>query len=197
MSGAEAAPGAWPALADRLSVSAAEPTRMAAMIAWRFIWVSPSIGSPRGKRPMRERTIRSLRVRRERRPRRRTPDERQPHGRDLLVLIDDDLLRDAAQLLALPVAQLGFRHVDRALVVRDHHGCKVAVNIARRADIHSGHHGAHGRPIFRHEQIFGGLGRQSSNGGKYDPCCRQSKAPTPASGGKHTNPPAKTYLSFR
>jgi hypothetical protein len=38
----------------------------------------------------------------------------------------DNALRDAAHLLALAVARDGFRHVDCALVVRNHHGEEVA-----------------------------------------------------------------------
>ena len=67
------------------------------------------------------------------RRRRQRLAERQAHGRDLLLLLDDDLLRDAPELLVLAVAQLGQRHVDGALVVRDHHRDEVARRRRRSA----------------------------------------------------------------
>ena len=114
--------------------------------------------------------------------------ERQAHRDDLLLLIDDDLLRDAPQLLVVAIAQLGQRHVDRALMVRDHHGGEVGVDVAGRLDLHAGHHLGHGavvlgqerrlrgrrraerrradfRDVFGQGRLLGGVRRQSSCGG--------------------------------
>jgi transposase InsO family protein len=75
-----------------------------------------------------------------------------------------------------------------AAVVRDHHDGEVAVDVAGRANSHAGHHGAHGRLVFRRERIF--AGRQSSHGGKRARRGgRQSKAPTPASEERHAELP--------
>ena len=48
-----------------------------------------------------------------------------PHGGDLLALLHDDLLGNTTEHRVVAVAQLGDRHVDRGLMVRDHHGGKV------------------------------------------------------------------------
>src|SRR3954451_21314204 len=62
--------------------------------------------------------------------------ESQFHDFDLLLLRDYNLLGEASQALVLAVAKLGERHVDRALVVRDHHASEVAVRIARIRYVH-------------------------------------------------------------
>jgi hypothetical protein len=56
--------------------------------------------------------------------------ERKPHRRNLLLLIDDDLLCDATKSLIVAVTQLGERHVDGTLVVRLHHRDEVGVDVA-------------------------------------------------------------------
>ena len=57
------------------------------------------------------------------------------HDRDLRALRDDDFLREPAQHRVLAVEQLGLSHVDRALVMGNHHRGEVVVGIAvhRRA----------------------------------------------------------------
>lgn len=80
--------------------------------------------------------------------------ERQAHGDDLLLLFDDDFLRDAPQLLVLAVAQFRHRHVDRALVVRDHHGGEVGVDVAGWLRRHPGHHPVHRGAVLRQERRF-------------------------------------------
>src|SRR6266851_585664 len=65
-------------------------------------------------------------LRRRRGPTRKRVAERAVHHGDLLLLIDDDLLRKTLEPLVLPVAELGDRHVDGTLVVRDHHAREVA-----------------------------------------------------------------------
>src|SRR6266481_9482204 len=102
MSGAVAAPGAWPAN-DGPAISATakgiENERAMSVLLWRV-----------GRDLRRRRAAGGQGL-----------AERQAHERDLLLLIDDDLLRQPLQTLVLPVAQLGDRHVDGALVVGDHH----------------------------------------------------------------------------
>ena len=79
---------------------------------------------------------------------------RQPHRGDLLLLGDDDLLREAPELLVAAVAQLRLRHVDRALVVRHHHRDEVGVDVARRLDVHAVHHLCHGGLVLGQERRF-------------------------------------------
>jgi hypothetical protein len=78
--------------------------------------------------------------------------DRELHGRDLLHLVDDDFLGDAPQLLILPVAQLGDRHVDRPLMMRHHHCCEIAIDIAARLDRHIVHHPGHRIIVFLQER---------------------------------------------
>ena len=54
----------------------------------------------------------------------------QPHRNNLLLLFDDDLLRDTSQLFVVTVAQFGLGHVDCALVVRNHHCNEVLIDVA-------------------------------------------------------------------
>src|SRR3954453_13233643 len=84
--------------------------------------------------------------------------ESQFHDFDLLLLRDNDLLGEASQALVLAVAKLGERHVDRALVVRDHHPREVAVRIARVGYVHRRVH-PRGRLVHHlPEPIRGGRG---------------------------------------
>src|SRR5262245_14016186 len=62
--------------------------------------------------------------------------ECEPHDRDLLLLLDDDLLGEPLESRVLAVAQLSERHVDGTLVVRDHHAREVPIDVAREADVH-------------------------------------------------------------
>jgi hypothetical protein len=59
--------------------------------------------------------------------------ERQPRRRDLLLLGRDDFLRDPPQLLIMPVAQLGLRHVNRTLLMGNHHVDGITIDIGRSA----------------------------------------------------------------
>ena len=100
---------------------------------------------------------------RRRRGRRQRLAERQPHRGDLLLLVDDDLLRDAPQLLVVTVAQLGLRHVDRALMMRHHHRDEVLVDVAGRLDAHADHHLRHRAVVLGQERrLFGGGGAEGS-----------------------------------
>jgi len=73
--------------------------------------------------------------------------ERQPHRSDFLLLRHDDFLGKASELLVAAVAQLGLRHIDRALVMRHHHRDEVRVHVARWLDAHGRHHRVHCRAI--------------------------------------------------
>ena len=54
-------------------------------------------------------------------------------------------------LLIVPVAQLGLRHLHRALVVRDHHRGEILIHVAGGLDFHAGHHPRHRADIFGKE----------------------------------------------
>jgi len=69
--------------------------------------------------------------------------QRETHHRDLLLLGDDDLLREPAQLLVAPGFEFCLRHRDGAHVMRNHHGGKVGVHVARRRHVHGRHHLPH------------------------------------------------------
>jgi hypothetical protein len=56
-----------------------------------------------------------------RRGRRKRLAERETHRGDLLLLRDDDFLRDALQLFVSAIAQQRLRHLDRSPVVGFHH----------------------------------------------------------------------------
>ncbi|SEJ81734.1 hypothetical protein SAMN05518849_114104 [Sphingobium sp. AP50] len=66
------------------------------------------------------------------------------HSRDLLLLIDDDLLGDPAQLLVFAESQFGNCHVDRALMMRLHRRDKVSIDVAGWRGLHGRHHAIHG-----------------------------------------------------
>src|SRR4051794_24650065 len=75
--------------------------------------------------------------------------KREAHRGDLLLLLDDDLLGDATELLVTAIAEVSSRHVDRALVVGDHHGGEIPAVVAARLHRHSGHHAGPGGRGFR------------------------------------------------
>jgi hypothetical protein len=88
------------------------------------------------------------------RRRRQWPADGKLHRRDLLLLLDDDLLRNAAQLFVMPVAQLRVRHIDSTLVMRRHQCDKIAIDVARGLDRHTLHHLAHGHVALGDERLF-------------------------------------------
>jgi len=49
------------------------------------------------------------------------------HHRYLMVLLRDDVLSEAPKLVVVSVFELGARHIDCALMVRDHHRDEVAI----------------------------------------------------------------------
>ena len=63
--------------------------------------------------------------------------EKAAHVGDLLPLLDDDRLREALEPLIVSVLQLQQRHIDRTLMVRNHHSYEVAVDIAVRGYLHT------------------------------------------------------------
>jgi hypothetical protein len=71
------------------------------------------------------------------------------HHLDLLLLRDNDFLCETTESGILSCREVGLRHVDGALMVRDHHGGEVVVGLAghrRRCHVsvhfrHRIHHG--------------------------------------------------------
>src|SRR6267143_1745280 len=117
MSGAAAERGTWPAKARAAtSASSAASGRAMSLLL---------VGGGGG-----------LNLRGRGRPGRQSVAAREMHDRDLLLLLDDDLLGQPLQSLVLAVAQLDERHVDGALVVRDHHAGEVPIRIACEGDVH-------------------------------------------------------------
>jgi len=81
------------------------------------------------------------------------------HQLDLLLLFDDDALSKTPQNWIAAVDQFELGHVDRALVMRNHHRCKVAIRIARRlCGHHAGVHALHGLHHLRCKPGFRRLG---------------------------------------
>jgi hypothetical protein len=76
------------------------------------------------------------------------------HGRNLLLLSDDNLLSKASDLFVPAIPEHSQGHVDGALMVRNHHRNEIPVNVARRPDRHIGHHGAHGTVVLREKGLF-------------------------------------------
>src|SRR5205823_2861102 len=58
------------------------------------------------------------------------------HVGDLLSLLDDDRLCEASELLVAPIFQLQPRHVDRTLMMWNHHPHEIAIDVAAGRDIH-------------------------------------------------------------
>jgi len=65
--------------------------------------------------------------------------QRGAHDLDLLLLRNDDLLCEAPKRLVAPGPQLCLCHLDRADVMRDHHGRKIGINIACGLRVHPRH----------------------------------------------------------
>ena len=85
------------------------------------------------------------------------------HDFDLLLLRDDDLLGQPLQPLVLAVAELDQRHVDGALVVRDHHPGEVAVGIAGEGHVHRRVH-ARDRVVHHRAKAVGRGARSDGRG---------------------------------
>src|SRR5215467_131793 len=75
-----------------------------------------------------------------------------PHVGDLLPLLDDDRLRQTLDPLVSPVLEHEQRHVDRALMMRDHHAQEVTVEVTAGSDRHVT---MHGRIGLRHLGVEG------------------------------------------
>src|SRR5216683_5348170 len=69
--------------------------------------------------------------------------ERVAHRRDLLLLSGDDFLGKTEKRLVVSIAQLGFGHVNGALVMGHHHRDEVSIHIVGRLDLHRCHHPGH------------------------------------------------------
>src|SRR5438477_1197977 len=62
--------------------------------------------------------------------------EEQSHVGNLLTLLDNDRFREPPEPFIVSVFQKHNGHIDRALMVRDHHPGEIAVEIAGRRDGH-------------------------------------------------------------
>src|SRR5688500_1802519 len=109
MSAASAARGAWLALAGANAITMQAASNSVAWMRWRMSVVLAGVAGGR---------------------RRRVVVDRQAHRLDLVLLGDDDFLRKPAHRFVAARPQHRPRHVDRALVVRDHHCHEIAVDIA-------------------------------------------------------------------
>src|SRR4029450_13274996 len=78
------------------------------------------------------------------------------HEIDLLLLLDNNALREPAHDRVVPELQFGLRHVDRALMVGNHHRGKVPIGIATMGYRHVLAHPLH---RFRHQPVERGLRR--------------------------------------
>ena len=66
------------------------------------------------------------------------------HGLDLRLLVHDDLLRESPHHRIFAIKQLGLGHINRTLMVRNHHGAKIVVNVAiHRSRLHAIVHPLH------------------------------------------------------
>ena len=85
------------------------------------------------------------------------------HHRNLLLLGHDDLLGQPPDLWIAAMAKHGKRHVDRTLMMWDHHRHKIGINIAGRLHRHIGHHFFHGGDVLGQE---GGFCTDAGNGSR-------------------------------
>src|SRR5437762_1396476 len=86
---------------------------------------------------------------------RRARQRKTAHVGDLLRLLDDNRLGEALELFIAAIFQQDERHVDRTLMMRDHHPHEVLIDIAARRDIHAL---MHPRIDLRHFRIEGRVG---------------------------------------
>lgn len=79
------------------------------------------------------------------------------HELDLLLLFDNDRLSETPQNGIATVNQLYLRHVNRALMVRNHHRREIAIGVARGlGGHHAGVHTIHGLHHLRRECCVSG-----------------------------------------
>jgi hypothetical protein len=82
------------------------------------------------------------------------------HQFDFLLLLDDDALRQPAQHGVAAELQLGFGHVDGALMMGNHHRGEVAVGNSAGPDHHALIHAPHGLRHVALESCIGRTGRR-------------------------------------
>jgi hypothetical protein len=117
--------------------------------------------------------------------------EGESHGGDFLLLLDDDFLRDAPQLLVATVAQFGLSHVNRTLMVRNHHGSEIMIDITGVPNVHASHYLVHGCLILDKKRRFA---RRACTGySVYRRRCGQRDSQV--RGAKQTNASVDAYAS--
>jgi hypothetical protein len=79
------------------------------------------------------------------------------HFRYLVLLLCDDVLSESPKLLVVTILEFCPRHIDRVLMMRDHHGDEVAIYVARRLDEHARARPAHGQIIVEQELLLVGI----------------------------------------
>src|SRR6476620_1659479 len=150
MSGSEAAPGTCPAKAYCALASAVAVSKTVKMQKRFISRLHDRVGGMTGLRI--ELPRRHLGWRGHRRWQRLA--ERQSHRGDLLLLGNDDLLSEPPDLRVATVAEHRNCHLDRALMVRHHHGYEIDVDVPGRFHRHVVHHFVHGGVILREERRF-------------------------------------------
>jgi hypothetical protein len=75
----------------------------------------------------------------------------------------------AFKLLVVPATRLGSCHLDRALMVRDHHRNEIGVDVAGRPDAHVDHHFRHrGDVLGEIRRLCGGSGTKGRRADRGD-----------------------------
>ena len=77
-----------------------------------------------------------------------------PHDGDFLPLFDDDALSQPAEAFVFTEAQLSLGHLDRTLMMRNHHGRKVPIHVSHSRQHHGGVH-AHHRSVHKRLETVG------------------------------------------
>jgi hypothetical protein len=90
------------------------------------------------------------------------------HRRDLLELLNNNVLDNADKLHVVAVAELRYGHIDGALMMRLHHRYEVMVDITRGLHGHAIHHFRHGGVALFQERGFRSAGPSRGPGLKLE-----------------------------